>query len=258
MPFVPLTLILLQIVAGAGPLAEPAAQDALPNVRHRLEPAQALTVTYAEAHRHKLDQARLTAASVDDFDGDGALDLVCGHAGPSGYSLTLQRGNADAIQPNAPEARERRERGELVDQPFHQAARVFDLLERPDFVASGDFVREPGYREELALLSESGEVQIAKLERLASAEARGTALPVVAEIGARRGRAERRTIVTGRVSGQPVEDLLIIGGEADQLIVLTEIPTRLPTRSVFPPTTTQLVARPRARRIFSRPTATAA
>jgi len=139
MPFVPLTLILLQIVAGPGPVAESITREPRPNIGHQLGPTRALTVTYAAADRHKLDQAGLTAATVDDFDEDGTLDLVCGHAGPSGFSLTLQRGNVDAIYPNSPAALERRRRGEFVDQPFHPAARAFDLIERPDFVASGDF-----------------------------------------------------------------------------------------------------------------------
>src|SRR5207237_8497582 len=63
----------------------------------------------------------------------------------SGYSynrqgsVTLLRGNVDSIYPNAPEAQERRVRGEFTDAPFLTPTRAFVVPIAADFIGTGDF-----------------------------------------------------------------------------------------------------------------------
>jgi hypothetical protein len=80
------------------------------------------------------------ALASADFDEDGVPDAVGGYTGASGGGIvTLQRGNADAIYPHSPAARERRERGEFTDAPFHREARAYSVAEAAHFVGAGDF-----------------------------------------------------------------------------------------------------------------------
>ncbi|MFN2511685.1 MAG: Calx-beta domain-containing protein [Pyrinomonadaceae bacterium] len=83
--------------------------------------------------------ARPTALAAADFDEDGTADLIAGYAGPSGGILTIHRGNVDAIYPNSPAAKQRKAAGSFTESPFIAPARVWELPEVPDFVATGDF-----------------------------------------------------------------------------------------------------------------------
>lgn len=80
------------------------------------------------------------ALASADFDEDGVPDLVSGYTGASGVGvITLERGNVDAIYPNSPEARERRERGNFNHAPFLEAASAFLVPEAASVVGAGDF-----------------------------------------------------------------------------------------------------------------------
>ncbi len=102
-----------------------------------------LPVTYNGAANltHSLEKqlAQPLALAADDFDEDGVPDLVCGYADATGGILSLHRGNVDAIYPNAPEAKQRKAEGTFTDSPFLYPALVFDVPERIDFLATGDF-----------------------------------------------------------------------------------------------------------------------
>ena len=54
---------------------------------------------------------RPVALASGDFNEDGIPDLVSGYAGAQGGLLTLHLGNADAIYPNSPQARQRKAQG---------------------------------------------------------------------------------------------------------------------------------------------------
>lgn len=80
------------------------------------------------------------ALAAADFDEDGMPDLVGGYTGASGAGVvTLLRGNADAVYPNSPEARERRARGESSASPFQREAGAYSVPEAADFLGAGDF-----------------------------------------------------------------------------------------------------------------------
>lgn len=79
------------------------------------------------------------AMASGDFDEDGMPDLIIAYAGPSSGVLTLHRGNLDAMFPESPEAKQRKNQGEFTDAPFLSPARVFRLPEQPDFIGAGDF-----------------------------------------------------------------------------------------------------------------------
>jgi hypothetical protein len=79
----------------------------------------------------------LALASAD-FDEDGVPDLVTGFGGLSG-SVSIARGNIDAIYPNSPEAKARRAKGESSAAAFLPAAKMFAVPEAVDFVDAGDF-----------------------------------------------------------------------------------------------------------------------
>ncbi|MDD5542294.1 MAG: FG-GAP-like repeat-containing protein [Acidobacteriia bacterium] len=80
----------------------------------------------------------LALASAD-FDEDGMPDLVIGFATPEGGAFSIQRGNVDALFPNAPEAKQRKVNKQFTELPFLSLALVIDLPERPDFIGAGDF-----------------------------------------------------------------------------------------------------------------------
>ena len=82
--------------------------------------------------------APLSMAS-EDFDGDGVPDLVIGHAGPPDFSLSLYRGNEDAVYPGNPGARERRSLSKLNEPPALSPLSSFPLVDAPDFLVTGDF-----------------------------------------------------------------------------------------------------------------------
>jgi hypothetical protein len=80
------------------------------------------------------------ALASADFDEDGVPDLVTGYANPAtGGTLSIQRGNVDAIYPNSPEAQARRQRGEFTAAAFLPGSKSLALPEAADFVGAGDF-----------------------------------------------------------------------------------------------------------------------
>jgi len=80
----------------------------------------------------------LALASAD-FDEDGMPDLVASYETSKGGLIGLHPGNADAVYPNAPEAREHRKNGTYVGAPFLPDAKLFETPEKPDFIGAGDF-----------------------------------------------------------------------------------------------------------------------
>lgn len=86
------------------------------------------------------ETGRALALASADFDEDGVPDLVTGFADSSaGGSVSVQRGNVDAIYPNSAEARARRQRGEFSEAAFLPEVKTFALPEVPDFLVAGDF-----------------------------------------------------------------------------------------------------------------------
>ncbi len=86
-------------------------------------------------------ETRPVALAAGDFNEDGIPDLVSGYAGAQGGLLTLHLGNADAIYPNSPQARQRRAQGyNLV--PFLSPGRIFRVPASPVFLEAGDFDRD--------------------------------------------------------------------------------------------------------------------
>lgn len=80
-------------------------------------------------------EAEPTSAAVGDVDADGVADLVVGYTIGDEGAIALHRGNASAIYPNSPSARERVDAG----NPFHADATVYAIGLAVDFVATGDF-----------------------------------------------------------------------------------------------------------------------
>ena len=89
--------------------------------------------------------SRAHALASADFDEDGTPDLVGAYATAGGGVVTIQRGNVDALFPNSPEARGRRERGSFNDAPFHEEAVAFNVPEAAHFVGAGDFDADGHY-----------------------------------------------------------------------------------------------------------------
>ncbi|MET0622696.1 MAG: CSLREA domain-containing protein [Pyrinomonadaceae bacterium] len=89
--------------------------------------------------------SRAHALASADFDEDGTPDLVGAYATAGGGVVTIQRGNVDALFPNSPEARERREQGRFNDAPFHEEAVAFTVPEAAHFVGAGDFDADGHY-----------------------------------------------------------------------------------------------------------------
>ncbi|MCY7345266.1 MAG: VCBS repeat-containing protein, partial [Pyrinomonadaceae bacterium] len=85
------------------------------------------------------NQSRPLSLVAADFDEDGTPDIIAGYAGDESGAATFLRGNVDAGYPNAPEAKERRAKGEFTDAPFLSPAQLFTLPTAPDFLAAGDF-----------------------------------------------------------------------------------------------------------------------
>ncbi len=85
------------------------------------------------------DPRALTAA---DFDSDGLPDLAAGFGGSGasgGGAIVVAAGNPDAIYPNTPEAKARREDGSAIAAPFYPAHVTLWIPLAPDFLLSGDF-----------------------------------------------------------------------------------------------------------------------
>src|SRR5262245_27067561 len=82
------------------------------------------------------------ALASADFDEDGVPDLLVAYeAGPrrAGGAIVFRRGNADAIYPEAPEAKQRKAKGTFTDAPFLPDTKVLPLPAMPKFIGAGDF-----------------------------------------------------------------------------------------------------------------------
>jgi hypothetical protein len=82
---------------------------------------------------------RPLSLAAGDFDEDGVPDLVTGFASAAAGTVTLHRGNVDAIYPNSAEAQKRRAEGRFTDALFLSPASVFAIGVTPDFLGVGDF-----------------------------------------------------------------------------------------------------------------------
>ncbi|MFN2578958.1 MAG: FG-GAP-like repeat-containing protein [Pyrinomonadaceae bacterium] len=85
------------------------------------------------------DQASPRSLASADFDEDGVPDLVSSYEYGGRGIIAINRGNADSIYPNAPEAKQRRANGTFTDAPFLSPAHVFEAAVSPDFLGAGDF-----------------------------------------------------------------------------------------------------------------------
>ncbi len=74
-----------------------------------------------------------------DFDEDGTPDIIAGYANDESGAASFMRGNVDAVYPNCPEDKARKEKSEFTDAAFLGPAQVFALPLAPDFLAAGDF-----------------------------------------------------------------------------------------------------------------------
>jgi len=92
--------------------------------------------------------ARPTALTSDDFDADGAPDLVAGYGTANGGVVTLTRGNPDAFAPKNPKLYQQALNGK-VSTAFLTKAAAFAVPESPDFLATGDFDGD-GHKDVLA------------------------------------------------------------------------------------------------------------
>ena len=72
-----------------------------------------------------------------DFDRDGILDLVIGHGGSGPFAVSLYQGNPDAVYPDDPEARRRKQLS--GESPCLKPAVSLTVPEPADFLVSGDF-----------------------------------------------------------------------------------------------------------------------
>jgi hypothetical protein len=85
------------------------------------------------ANTAQLGQAQPRALASGDFDEDGVPDLVSGFAAGKGGTITVHRGNVNALWPYGAALRNGPPTAFLPD------ARTFSLPEAPDFLATGDF-----------------------------------------------------------------------------------------------------------------------
>ena len=74
-----------------------------------------------------------------DFDEDGTPDLVVGSSEEERGRLRVYRGNPDVVYLNAPEARQRRVRGESSEAPFLEVLAEADAEIPAAWLAAGDF-----------------------------------------------------------------------------------------------------------------------
>jgi len=81
--------------------------------------------------------SRSLSMASGDFDEDGVQDLIVGHAGGGSFELSLYPGDQDALFPDSPEARGRKEIRKGA--AFLAAKSSVRVAESPDFLAVGDF-----------------------------------------------------------------------------------------------------------------------
>ncbi len=137
----------------------------------------------------------LSLASTD-FDGDGVADLAAGFATEDGGVVVLYRGNVDALYPHSPEARQRRESGGFVAEPFLSTDRVLVLSAPPDFLFAGDFDAD-GHAD------------------LAAAAAGGSSIDLLPGDGALRFGEPRITRIGGALTALGLGDLGVRDGLPD-------------------------------------------
>ena len=132
--------------ATAGRVTVQTAEGRTPYLNLSVEAAASPTVYGAGTGLGELaGGARAHALASADFDEDGTPDLVGAYATDGGGVVTIQRGNVDAVFPNSPEARARREQGRFNDAPFHEEAVAFTVPEAAHFVGAGDFDADGHY-----------------------------------------------------------------------------------------------------------------
>jgi hypothetical protein len=99
-------------------------------------------------------KARPLALTYDDFDEDGAPDLVTGYENGNEGILTLQRGNIDAFAPKDLSVYDRAARGQLPPS-FLDRAESLSVPERTDFLLAGDFDAD-GHKDLLSAARDGG------------------------------------------------------------------------------------------------------
>lgn len=93
----------------------------------------------------KDNQAHPMSLASADFDEDGTPDVVAGYRGAKDGAISIHRGDADAIFPNARDAITHRSisnqspAADNIPSPFFVQSRVFDTLGAPQFMVAGDF-----------------------------------------------------------------------------------------------------------------------
>ena len=99
-------------------------------------------------------KARPLALAYDDFDEDGAPDLVTGYVNGNEGILTLQRGNIDAFAPKDLSVYDQAARGQLPPS-FLDRAESQSVPERTDFLLAGDFDGD-GHKDLLSAARDGG------------------------------------------------------------------------------------------------------
>ncbi|MFY9574188.1 MAG: VCBS repeat-containing protein, partial [Blastocatellia bacterium] len=162
------------------------------------------------------NEARPLSLCSADFDEDGVPDLISGYAGTDGGIVTLLRGNVDSINPNAPEATQRKADGNFTETPFLSPAFVFSVPEAADFIGAGDFDGDGHWdvvvagrgRSKLCLMSGDGRGGLRETKRIELPG--GVTAMVVGEINRRDGLDD---IVVGISGGQCPKVLVFEGPE---------------------------------------------
>lgn len=122
---------LLAVPAPAAPPTDSPRSSPFPRVRVATVPA------VSDAGTAPGDAGAALSLTRCDFDGDGAADAIAGQAGGGGNRLSIFRGNADAIWPDTPEARDRRAAGRAVASPFLPDPLWLEAGPRPDLLGCG-------------------------------------------------------------------------------------------------------------------------
>lgn len=170
-----------------------------------------------------------------DFDEDGVPDLVAGYAGTETGLITVQRGDADTIFPNTPQAIAHRAQlqtaadapptADEIQSPFLVTARAFGISNNPQFLGAGDFDGD-GHRD--IVTAESGSSSLALLSgdgRGGFGQARSVTLPgkATAMVTGDVNRIDGLADVMVAVKGSEGPRLLIYEGPAGALEAAPEI-----------------------------------
>ena len=84
------------------------------------------------------NQAEPLSLASADFDEDGVPDLISGYSYSGSGIVAIFKGNIDSIYPNGVEAEKHKASGDFTDSPFLSPARVFQLPQSLDFIATGE------------------------------------------------------------------------------------------------------------------------